>query len=150
MDALCRAFLVLTRYLCHASTCMLHMVEWAGVQAVRVCVTQAVRVRVTSPSSWDGEAGATCGLPVYACAARISSPLHVPSEVLIAAPRDATSHLLDQSSATCTGTGEAAFYWQLLRSTVIREPGCGSDEKWTMMVSAGYAMAAGTCRRGDV
>jgi hypothetical protein len=65
--------------------------------------------------------------------------------VLIAAPRDAASHLLCQSSATCTGTGEAVFYWQPLRSTASREPGCGSDETWTMMVSAaGYAMAAGT------
>jgi len=86
------------------------------VQAVRVCVTQAVRVRVTSPSSWDGEAGATCGLPVCACAGRGSPPLHVDSQVLIAAPRDAASHLLYQSSATCTGMGEAVFYRQPLRS----------------------------------
>jgi hypothetical protein len=75
------------------------------VLAVRVCVTQAVRVRVTSPSSLDGEAGATCGLPVCASAGRISPRLHVDSQVLIAAPGDATSHLLDQSSATCTGMG---------------------------------------------
>src|SRR4051812_27291545 len=115
------------------------------VQAVRVCVTQAVRVCVTSPSSWDGEAGATCGLPVCACAGRISPLLHVDSQVLIAAPRAAASHLLCQSSAMCIGTGEAAFYWQPLRAMVMREPGCGSDEKWTMMVSAAaYAMAAGT------
>ena len=67
------------------------------------------------------------------------------STVLIAAPGDAASHLLSQSSATRTGMGEAAFYWQPLRSTVMREPGFGSDEKWTMMVSApGYTMAAGT------
>ena len=68
------------------------------------------------------------------------------STVLIAAPGNAASHLLDQSSATCTGMGEAAFYWQPLRSTAMREPGCSSDDKWTMMVSAaGLAMAAGTC-----
>ena len=34
------------------------------------------------------------------------------STVLIAAPRDAAAHLLDQSSATCTGMGEAVFSWQ--------------------------------------
>ena len=117
-----------------------------GVPAVRVCVTQAVRVRVTSPSSSDGEAGATCGLPVCACAGRLSPLLHVDSQVLIAAPGDAAWHLLDQSSATCTGMGEAVFYWQPLRSTAMREPGCCSDDKWTMMVStAGDAIAAGTC-----
>jgi hypothetical protein len=71
--------------------------------------------------------------------------LHVDSQVFVAAPRDAASHLLYQSSATCTGMGEGTLPWQPLASTVIREPGCGSDEKWTMMVSApGYAIAAGT------
>ena len=71
--------------------------------------------------------------------------LHVDSQVFVDAPRDAASHLLYQSSATCTGIGEGTLYWQPLASTVIREPGCGSDEKWTMMVSApGCAIAAGT------
>jgi hypothetical protein len=41
--------------------------------------------------------------------------------------------------------GEAAFNWQPLRSTAMREPVCGSDEKRTMIVSApGYVIAAGT------
>jgi hypothetical protein len=70
---------------------------------------------------------------------------HVHSQVFVAAPRDAASHVLYQSSATCTGMGEGTLYWQPLRSTVIHEPGCGSDETWTIMVSApGYAIAGGT------
>ena len=49
------------------------------------------------------------------------------------------------SHVHCIGMGEAVFYWQPLRSTAMRDPGCGKDEKWTMMVSApGYTMAAGT------
>jgi hypothetical protein len=71
--------------------------------------------------------------------------LHVDSQVLVDAPRDAASHLLYQWSATCTGMGEGILPWQPLRSTVIHEPVCGSDEKWTIMVSApGYAVAGGT------
>jgi hypothetical protein len=40
VDALCRVSLVLTGYLCHASTCMMHMVQWAGC---RPCVSVSRR-----------------------------------------------------------------------------------------------------------
>ena len=68
------------------------------------------------------------------------------STVLIAAPRDATARLLDQSSARCSSRPKGATAPGLPHLKARhREPECGSDEKWTMMVSApGYTMAAGT------
>jgi hypothetical protein len=70
------------------------------------------------------------------------------ARVYVTAPPGASSHLVYQVSATCSGGATGNPDWQPLTGRVIDEPGCpGSNETWAVLVGApGYAIASAVYR----
>ncbi len=82
-------------------------------------------------------------------AARIITLRHVGPTVLVAAPAGARASLHYLYGVTCReGQGSMArgyYAWEPLSAPVLRDPGCGPDERWQVAVGApGYAIATTT------